>query len=129
MGQNVTYTITVTNNGPHTASTVAVADPTPANLTFVSNSGACTTAFPCSLGSIANGASASITATYSTSASFSGGVTNTASVSSTTFDPSNGNNSASKSTTVDAAADLSIVKTDPATVIGGDGILHDRCHQ
>ncbi len=96
-GSNVTYTITVTNNGPSQATGVAVSDPTPANLTFVSNSGACTTAFPCSLGTLNNGQSVTITATFSVPASFRGSFSNTATVSSTTTDPSLLNNSATAS--------------------------------
>ena len=38
--------------GPSDAASVSVADPTPTGLTFVSNAGDCTTAFPCSLGTI-----------------------------------------------------------------------------
>ena len=76
-GQNIIYTVVVTNNGPSSATGVSVADPTPANLTFVSNSGACTGAYPCGLGTLANGQSATITSTYSTSGTFSGNVTNT----------------------------------------------------
>ena len=63
-GADVVYTLTVTNNGPAQADNVSVADATPAGLTFVSNSGACTTAFPCALGSLPVWESLSITATF-----------------------------------------------------------------
>src|SRR5262249_52042534 len=63
-GPNVPFTITVTNNGPSIATNVVVTDSTPTGLTFVSNTGACTTAFPCNLGILAAGATATITATY-----------------------------------------------------------------
>ena len=63
-GSIITYTLTVTNNGPAVASACPVADPTPANLTFLGNAGACTTAFPCALGSLAVGEVRVITATY-----------------------------------------------------------------
>jgi uncharacterized repeat protein (TIGR01451 family) len=56
IGQNLVYTITVTNNGPSTADAVMVTNPTPTGLTFLSNAGACTTVFPCNLGSIPSGA-------------------------------------------------------------------------
>jgi uncharacterized repeat protein (TIGR01451 family) len=118
-GQNVVYTIQVTNNGPQSASSVVVSDPLPANLTFVSNSGACTTPFPCSLGTLNNTQSATITSTYSTSPSFSGTVTNTATVSSTTTDTDTSDNTASASTNVGPQADLSINKTGPASATPG----------
>lgn len=123
-GQNVTYTIVVTNNGPSDATSVVVSDPAPANLTFVSNSGACSGNFPCSLGTLTNGQSVTITSTYSTSANFSGNVTNTASVSSTTADPNGANNSASATTNVGAQADLSIVKTGPASTTPGQTVVY-----
>ena len=43
---------------------VTLADPTPAGLTFVSNAGNCTTAFPCDLGTVPSGATRTITATF-----------------------------------------------------------------
>ena len=46
-GTNLVYTITVTNAGPSDAIGVTLVDPTPPGLTFVSNAGDCTTAFPC----------------------------------------------------------------------------------
>ena len=51
-GTNIVYTITVTNAGPSDATGVTLADPTPPGLTFVSNAGDCTTAFPCNLGTL-----------------------------------------------------------------------------
>ena len=55
VGGNVTYTIHVSSTGPSDAASVAVTDPTPAGLTFVSNAGDCTTPFPCALGTIPAG--------------------------------------------------------------------------
>lgn len=110
-GQNIVYTIVVTNAGPSTATGVAVSDPTPPSLTFVSNSGACTTAYPCNLGTMAAGQSATIMSTYSTPPTFSGNVSNTATVSATTTDPNAANNSATAVTNVSNAVDLAITKT------------------
>jgi uncharacterized repeat protein (TIGR01451 family) len=123
-GQNIVYTISVTNNGPSTASGVTVTDPDPANATFVSNSGACVTAFPCSLGVLSAGQTVTITSTYSTSPSFSGNVTNTATVSSSTTDPNGTNDSSTKVTNVGAQADLQITKTGPASTTPGQDVVY-----
>jgi len=123
-GQNVVYTVTVTNNGPSSASAVNVADPTPGGLTFVSNSGGCTSAYPCALGTMTNGQTVTITSTYSTSPSSTGSITNTATVSSTTADPAAGNNSGTKTTTVTASADLSITKSGPASSSAGSPLVY-----
>ena len=62
-GGNLVYTITLTNAGPGTASNVQVSLSAPAGITFGSNAGDCTAAFPCSFASLANGASRTITTT------------------------------------------------------------------
>ncbi len=46
-GNHLVYTITVTNTGPSDAVGVVVSDATPTGLVFVSTTGDCTTAFPC----------------------------------------------------------------------------------
>ena len=53
----------MSNAGPSTATNVVVNDPTPSGLTFVSNSGALYVAVPVHLGSLAPGASQTITTT------------------------------------------------------------------
>src|SRR4029077_718288 len=63
-GTNVIYTITVANEGPSDATAVTVTDLLPTGLTFVSNTGACATAFPCDLGTVPAGATRTITATF-----------------------------------------------------------------
>jgi len=92
-GQNVTYTITVTNNGPAQAAAVTVTDPTPPFFTFVSNTGGCTTAFPCNLGTVPANQTVTIQSTFLVPSNFQGS-TMTATVSSTTPDPNSNNNTA-----------------------------------
>ena len=97
MSQNVTYTITVMNNGPATASGVTVTDPIQAGATFVSatpSQGTCsgTTTVTCSLGTLANGATASIALTVQPTGP--GTLSNTATVSSAQVDSNTANNSA-----------------------------------
>ncbi|MDP9193352.1 MAG: DUF11 domain-containing protein [Acidobacteriota bacterium] len=107
-GSTITYTITVTNNGPDTATNVIVSDNLPAGLQFVSatpSQGSCagTDPFTCTLGSINNGASATISLQVLVTAT-SGTVTNTATVTADTDDGTPGNNSdTSPATPVTAA--------------------------
>ena len=115
-GTNIVYTLVVTNNGPSDAQGVVVSDPTPPNLTFVSNSGACATAFPCNIPTLAAGGSATITATFGIPVGYTAPtpIVNAASVTATTTDPTPSNNSSSASTAV--AADLEVVKTATTSV-------------
>jgi uncharacterized repeat protein (TIGR01451 family) len=124
-GSNVTYTITVTNNGPSDAASVTLTDVLPPNTTFVSESQTtgptfiCTTGTTvvCSIATLPAGTSAVFSLTVTFSAALPNGttVTNTATVSSTTTDPTPANNTSSVQTTVGANADLSVVKSGPAT--------------
>jgi uncharacterized repeat protein (TIGR01451 family) len=103
-GANVTYTITVLNNGPTGASNVAVSDTLPAGTTFGSaqtTQGNCVNGSPmtCTLGSMANGASATITLTLKMPNSNTS-VSNTASVAAAENDPNTNNNSATSVTAV-----------------------------
>lgn len=94
---NVSYTVTVTNNGPDTANTVSLTDTLPSGLTLVSATasggvgGSCTGA-NCSWTSIASGASG--TATITAGPSAPGGYPMSSSVSATTADLNSANNSA-----------------------------------
>ena len=54
-GTDITYVITLTNEGPSTANDVVLVNPTPPGLTLVSVTGDCTT-LPCSLGAVEPGA-------------------------------------------------------------------------
>ncbi len=125
-GFPIVYTITVTNNGPSDASAVSVNDPTPSGTTFVSNSGACTTPFPCSLGIVTAGQTKSITATFTTPSTFTGtSIANTATVTSTTPDPSAGNNSATVTTPFGPPnADLVLVKSGPGSAAPGSTVVY-----
>ncbi len=104
---NVVYTITVTNNGPTGATNVVVTDVLPAGTTFVSaltTQGSCsgTTTVSCALGSLTNGATATITLTIKMPAAATT-VSNTASVTASESDPTPGNNASTAATVVGAA--------------------------
>ncbi len=119
-GTQVTYGITVTNNGPSDASSVAVADPTPAGYTFVSATGACAGGFPCALGAMGAGASVAFDVTYDIDPSIGGtSVSNTATVSTATTDPNAANDESTATTTIEAEADLGVTKTGPGTATAG----------
>jgi uncharacterized repeat protein (TIGR01451 family) len=114
---NITYTLTVANGGPANATNVMLSDTLPGNATFVSatpSQGSCPApsggVLTCNLGTINNGANATVTVVVTPTAT--GAVNNSASVSATESDPSLANNSATASTTVNAQADLSVTKTD-----------------
>ncbi|HTD84942.1 MAG TPA: DUF11 domain-containing protein, partial [Candidatus Binatia bacterium] len=100
VGSNVTYTITVSNNGPDTANLATVSDPIAAGTTHVSSTasqGSCTLAsgvVTCNLGSIASGASATVSIVARVDSAGAKVDTATA-TSSSTSDPVAGNNSAS----------------------------------
>ncbi len=124
-GANLTYTLTVTNNGPDAAATASVSDTLPAGTTFVSLPAvagwSCTTpavgaggTVTCTNPSFAVG-SAVFTLTVNVSASTVSGtvLSNTATVTSATGDGTPGNNSATVTTTVGAgSADVQVTKTD-----------------
>ena len=92
-GDEVTYTITVTNAGPDAAEGVVLTDPLPAGLTLVDVPPGCTfdgSTITCQIGHLDNGA----TVTYSFRATVdeAGDVTNTATVAAVTVDPNPDNN-------------------------------------
>jgi uncharacterized repeat protein (TIGR01451 family) len=123
LGTNAVYTITVTNNGFGTASSVSLSDPTPTGLTFVSNTGDCATTFPCALGSLAPGVTRTITSTFAIPCAYGGPspFSNTALVATSTIDPVSSNNSSTASTLASALPDLAITKTGSSTAtLGGD---------
>ena len=123
-GTSLTYTLTVFNNGPSTAPNVVVKDTMPgqvSDVSFTPSQGSCTGGIPgnpaqpftCTLGSLANAASATITFVAKVNPSTPDGtvLVNNATVASDYADPNNGNNSATALTTAVARADLAVTKT------------------
>ena len=105
---------------------MTVADPTPAGLTFVSNAGDCTTAFPCAMGVVPAGATRTITATFSVPLGYTGAspIVNVAEVSATTPDPDAADNTATAQTPLNAEADVEVTKVVAASaVLVGDEIV------
>ena len=128
-GDLLTYTLTVHNAGPQSATGVSLTDTLPADVTFVSatpSQGSCSQAsgtVDCALGTLANGASASVEIQIRPQEG--GTITNQASVSSDAGDPSPSDNSASAETTVTPVADISVTKTDsPDPVLAGEVLTY-----
>jgi uncharacterized repeat protein (TIGR01451 family) len=109
IGSNITYTLTITNNGPAVAKRVVMTDNLPANVSFVSCSasggGVCagsgnnrTVTFE----SLASGAKETAILIVIANGPTGTGVNNSASIGSSTFDANPLNNSATSETTVQA---------------------------
>lgn len=126
-GEDIAYTIVVTNNGPSDAVNVVVNDSVPAGLVFVGNTGDCTNAYPCTFATLAAGASVTITTTVAVPADYTGAnpIVNTATASSDTPDPDTTNNQGSAQTNVGQGnADLAIDKQGPAVVASNGAITY-----
>jgi uncharacterized repeat protein (TIGR01451 family) len=95
------YTLVATNNGPNAAPDARLLDTLPAGVTFVSASTGCIHSagqVDCDLGTLAPGASATVTITVTPKAR--GVITNTATLGSSAPDPDRSNNRATTETTV-----------------------------
>ena len=103
---NLTYTVTVTNNGPVNATGVTLTDTLPSGVTFSSVSTGCTQSggtVTCSIGTMASDASKVISIVVSVDAPTTGTLSNTASVTGNETELITSNNSATVSTSVGAA--------------------------
>jgi len=130
-GNNLTYTIVVTNNGPSQATNVNLTDALPATLTYSSHTVSQGTGaiagqnFSAALGTLAPGASATVTIVAAVSGTATGTISNTASVTATQTDSNNANNSATDTTTATPQIDLQITKADtPDPVIAGNQLTY-----
>ena len=131
-GDDVTYTVTVLNNGAAQATTLAVTDACPTGTTFVNSApstGTTYTAGTWTIGTLNNAASATLDLVCNIDAGQSGNMlTNTvatADISMDQTDPDTTNDGASASTTVNNNADISMTKTaSPTTADEGDDVTY-----
>jgi uncharacterized repeat protein (TIGR01451 family) len=121
VGQNLTYTLSITNLGTAVASGVTVTDVLPAGVTFVSaspgatNLGGAVVAAP---GTVPNGTGATLTVTVKPATT--GNLTNVVSVATTSPDSNPANNSTSIVTIVDALPVITAGPTNVAVLQGGN---------
>ena len=115
-GDPLGYTLTVTNAGPDAAAAVTLSDTLPADLgtpSATTTAGSCSIVsgqLSCALGALASGGTVTITVAGTLSMSTTAtSISNTASVSSTTDDPSPANNTATVVTAVTPLAGCSAV--------------------
>jgi uncharacterized repeat protein (TIGR01451 family) len=142
-GETLTYTLTITNNGPSTAVNVVLEDVVPAETEIISVTGSgassCNAGVPgnaalpttCNYDSLANGASRTMTIVVKVKPDAVTDVItdqkvihNDARVSADTFDDDNGDNLATEDTTVQARANLGLNKTALGTPITGTNITY-----
>jgi len=133
-GNDITYTQTVTNNGPAAATNVVFTEAIPTNTTFVSVSApvgwSCTTttSVVCNDSSMAAATSASIIVVVNVAPTVAATtITASSSVSSSTSDPYSGNNSTTENTPVTTACDLAVTNSGtPSPVQAGGTITYTQ---
>jgi uncharacterized repeat protein (TIGR01451 family) len=133
-GSTFNYVITLSNGGPDAATDVSFSDTLPAGITFVSlnqDTGPAATCnggpiVACTVPLLGNGQSAQFTVTVQAASTVANGtvVNNTATVTSSSADTNPNNDSASASTTINAQADVAVVKSGPATAVNGTDVTY-----
>ena len=134
-GATLTYTLQVANAGPYTASQLSLSDSLPAGLTYLdaqpdaNHAWTCaytpgTRLLNCSLASLAKDDTSTITLTASAASDLTGQISSTAAIASIVPDPELANNQSTAHTTLDALADLAIVKSALAQQYAGTSLQY-----
>jgi uncharacterized repeat protein (TIGR01451 family) len=119
VGQNLTYSATIINEGPEDATGVTFKDTLPAGLNYVSatsTSGSCTQAsqvVTCSIGALKDVATAKVTIVATPAAT--GTVSNTMRVTATSTDGDEANNSTTQTSSVQPVHTLTVTKNGSGT--------------
>ena len=136
-GTQLTYDLTVTNNGPSTAVNVVIEDVLPAGVTIdsvSSSAGTCNAGVPgdgtlpttCTFDSLVVGAPETMQIVVTVEPQVLGVLGNNARVYSDVYDTDNSDNLATTATTVEASADLAVSKSDnPDPVLAGEELTYD----
>ena len=120
VGQNVVYTLRITNAGPSMASSLTVTDALPSNVTFVSASPGCINlgnAISCTIPSLGAGGVSNISVTVKPIAT--GTLTNTVSVTASPADPDSSNNFSLSTIPVDLPPGITTQPTNQVTIVAG----------
>ncbi len=139
-GNNITYTQTITNNGPAASTGVSFTEATPTNTTFQSVSApagwTCTAPAVGATGNVnctdpsamASGTAADIIVVVNVPAATAAGtITATSSVTATTSDPNTANNTTTVTTPLTVACDLSVTNSGtPSPVAAGGAITYTQ---
>ena len=132
VGQNLTYTVTISNYGPSDATNVSLVDTLPTNTIFVSASTSSTTAgdAPTNSGNqvnatialISSGSVVTYTITVATTRTTPPSVSDTATVTGAQGDPDTSSNTATATTTIIPSADVAIASevASTASIQAGD---------
>jgi uncharacterized repeat protein (TIGR01451 family) len=131
IGQNVTFTQTISNGGPHSAANpVTLTETLPTGTTFVSLAGTgwtCTNVAPykCTSGTIASGNTSTVTFVVTVTSGTT--ITDNVSVNSATADQNPNNNNATATVQVGTSAALSITNSaSPVPVQAGNNITYTQ---
>ena len=119
-GEEMDFTLTVTNNGPSDATGVTVEDVLPANLTFVSADDPCVEAsgtVTCAIGDLAAGDSVELSLRVEVDPDETVEVSNTATVDSTTPDSNQANDESTATKPVGVQANVVVEKSAPAAPV------------
>jgi uncharacterized repeat protein (TIGR01451 family) len=128
IGTDLSYTLSVANDGPTAATAVSVIDHLPPGTSFVSAGGvgwSCHTVgldVTCTMPTLAIASSAPAITIVATAPGTAGNITNTATVSSSTADPNGANNTATTVTLANAFADLEVAINDTPDPVQGTGL-------
>jgi uncharacterized repeat protein (TIGR01451 family) len=125
-GQVLTYTVKVSNPGPSEAEHVVVTDVLPTGVIYGGDTAGCVQGPPgtltCDLGTLPSPVSISFQVTVTVPSAVSGLITNTAIVTSTTYDPDVANNRDAEETVVLARPRVEVVKTLVEPLSGKAGV-------